>query len=149
MAMVRRRGKRIGHKSQLEERWKYKMTRHLISFDDGAMVIPEQDLPAVGEAAHAVVKAAQEAGVWIFGGGVESQRASIVETDGTVSEGPYPETKPVVGGFVIIDVHARNGTAMGRQVCCRLPVRAGSTRDHVRPFGLTRSIIERTALWPV
>ena len=30
------------------------MTRYLISFDDGAMVIPEQELPAVGEAAHAV-----------------------------------------------------------------------------------------------
>ena len=46
------------------------MTRYLISFDDGAMTIPEEDLPAVGEAAHTVVKAAQDARVWIFGGGV-------------------------------------------------------------------------------
>ena len=83
------------------------MTRYLISFDDGAMVIPEQELPAVGEAAHAVVRAAQEAGVWIFGGGVLSQRASIVATDGTVTDGPYPETKAVIGGFVIIDVSSR------------------------------------------
>jgi hypothetical protein len=42
--------------------------------------------------------------VWIFGGGVERQRASIVDTDGTVTDGPYPETKAVIGGFVIIDV---------------------------------------------
>ncbi|HRD78648.1 MAG TPA: YciI family protein [Hyphomicrobiaceae bacterium] len=83
------------------------MTRYLISFDDGAMVIPEQELPAVSEAAHAVVRAAQEAGVWIFGGGVASQRASIVAADGTVTDGPYPETKAVVGGFVIIDVPSR------------------------------------------
>ena len=83
------------------------MTRYLISFDDGAMVIPEQELPAVGEAAHAVVRAAQEAGAWIFGGGVVSQRASIVATDGTVTDGPYPETKAVIGGFVIIDVSSR------------------------------------------
>jgi len=83
------------------------MTRYLISFDDGAMAIPKQELPAVGEAAHAVVRAAQEAGVWIFGGGVQSQRASIVATDGTVSDGPYPETKAVIGGFVIIDVPTR------------------------------------------
>jgi hypothetical protein len=69
------------------------MTRYLISFDDGAMTFPEEDVPAVGEAAHAVVKAAQEAGVWIFGGGVASQRASIVATDGTITDGPYPETK--------------------------------------------------------
>jgi hypothetical protein len=83
------------------------MTRYLISFDDGAMAIPEQELPAVDEAAHAVVRAAREAGIWIFGGGVQSQRASIVATDGTVSEGPYPETKAVIGGFVIVDVPAR------------------------------------------
>jgi hypothetical protein len=84
------------------------MTRYLISFDDGAMDIPEEDLPAVGEAAHAVVKAAQDAGVWVFGGGVQSQQASIVATDGDVADGPFPETKAVVGGFAIIDVPSRD-----------------------------------------
>lgn len=83
------------------------MTRYLISFDDGAMTVPEEELPAVGEAAHRVVRAAQEAGVWIFGGGVEKQRASIVTTDRVVTDGPYPETKAVVGGFVILDVPSR------------------------------------------
>lgn len=83
------------------------MTRYLISFDDGAMTIPEAELPAVSEAAHAVVKEAQDAGVWIFGGGVESQPASIVAADGTVSSGPYPETKAAIGGFVILDVPSR------------------------------------------
>jgi hypothetical protein len=84
------------------------MTRYLISFDDGAMnFITEEDLPAVGEAAHQVVREAKDAGVWVFGGGVVSQRASIVATDGTISDGPYPETKAVVGGFSIIDVPSR------------------------------------------
>jgi hypothetical protein len=83
------------------------MARYLISFDDGTMNIPEHDLPAVGEAAHAVVREAQAAGVWIFGGGVNRQQASIVATDGKVTEGPYPETKAVVGGFSIIDVASR------------------------------------------
>jgi hypothetical protein len=83
------------------------MTRYLISFDDGAMTFPEEELPAVGEAAHAVVRAAQEEGVWIFGGGVETQRASIVAPDGTVTDGPYPETKAVIGGFAMIDVPSR------------------------------------------
>jgi hypothetical protein len=83
------------------------MTRYLISFDDGAMTFPEEDLPAVDEAAHAVVRAAQEAGVWIFGGGVESQRASIVAPDGTVADGTYPETKAVIGGFAVVDVSSR------------------------------------------
>ena len=76
--------------------------------DDGAMTFPVEEGPAVGEAAHAVVRAAQEAGVWIFGGGVENQRASIVATDGTVTNGPYPGTKAVIGGFAIIDVPSRD-----------------------------------------
>jgi hypothetical protein len=84
------------------------MTRYLISFDDGAMnFITEEDLPAVGEAVRQVVREAKDAGVWVFGAGVERQRASIVATDGTVSDGPYPETKAVIGGFSIIEVPSR------------------------------------------
>ncbi|MDN3241371.1 YciI family protein [Glycomyces tritici] len=80
------------------------MERYLISFDDGAMTFPEEDLPEVSRDSRAVVAAAKEAGVWIFGAGLESQRASIVDTDGTVAEGPFPETKAVLGGFAIIEV---------------------------------------------
>lgn len=83
------------------------MTRYLISFDDGSMTFPDEDLPAVGEAARAVMRAAQDAGVWVFGGGLERQRASVVASDGTVSDGPFPETKAVVGGFSIVDVPSR------------------------------------------
>ena len=84
------------------------MTRCLISFDDGAMnFVTEEELPAVGEAAHQVVREAKAAGVWVFGGGVERQRASVVATDGTVTAGPYPETKAVMGGFSVVDVRSR------------------------------------------
>ena len=99
------------------------MTRYLISFDDGAMSsIPEEDMLVVGEAAHAVVRQAKGAGVWVLGGGVLSQRASIVARDGTVSDGPYPETKAVIGGFSIIDVPSRQealGWAARIAVACR------------------------------
>ncbi|MDP9045435.1 MAG: YciI family protein [Pseudomonadota bacterium] len=84
------------------------MTRYLISFDDGAMAhIPVDEWGAVGEAAHAVVRKAKVAGVWIHGGGVEQQRASIVGTDGAVAPGPWPETKAVIGGFSIIQAATR------------------------------------------
>jgi hypothetical protein len=83
------------------------MTRYLISFDDGAMTFPEADLPDVAETAHKVVQEAKNAGVWVFGGGLERQRASVVATDGTVTDGPYPETKAVIGGFSIVDVPSR------------------------------------------
>jgi len=83
------------------------MPRYLISFDDGWMDFPEEDLPAVGEAAHAVVREAKAAGVWVFGAGLESQQAKVVATDGTITDGPYPETKEVIGGFSIIEVPTR------------------------------------------
>jgi hypothetical protein len=98
------------------------LLRYLISFDDGAMTFPEEDLPAVAEAAHQVVYEAKDAGVWIFGGGLLSQRASIVATDGTVTNGPYPETKPVIGGFSIIEVPSREEAlewAARMAVACR------------------------------
>jgi hypothetical protein len=84
-----------------------RMTRYLISFDDGWMTFPEEELPDVAKAAMEVVKEAQEAGVWVYGAGLESQRASIVATDGMVTDGPFPETKEVIGGFSIVDVHSR------------------------------------------
>lgn len=81
------------------------MPRYLISFDDGSMDhIPEADWPIVGEASHAVVREAKQDGVWIFGGGVQRQRAHVVSTNGSVATGPSPETKAVVGGFSILDV---------------------------------------------
>ena len=84
------------------------MPRYLISFDDGSMDhIPEADQPAAGASAHAVVRKAKAAGVWIFGGGVLRQQSSIVATDGTIFGGPVPETKAVIGGFSIIEVPAR------------------------------------------
>jgi hypothetical protein len=83
------------------------MTRYLISFDDGAMTFPNEDLADVDKAAHEVVEEAKAAGVWVTGAGVASQRASVVATDGTVSDGPYPETKAVLGGFAIVDVSSR------------------------------------------
>jgi hypothetical protein len=83
------------------------MTRYLISFPDGAMDFPEEALPDVAKATRELVKEALEAGVWVYGAGLDSQRASIVATDGTVTDGPYPETKEVIGGFCVVDVPSR------------------------------------------
>ncbi len=84
------------------------MPRYLISFDDGSMDhIPDEDWPAVGEASHAVVREAKATGIWIFGGGVQRQQATVVAADGTITAGPVPETKAVIGGFSIIEVPSR------------------------------------------
>jgi hypothetical protein len=83
------------------------MTQYLISFDDGAMTFPEEELPDVAKAGLAVIQEAKDAGVFVFSGGLESQRASVVATDGTVTDGPYPETKEVIGGLTVVDVPSR------------------------------------------
>ena len=96
------------------------MTRYLISFDAHAMDhIPAEDMPDVGRAAHGVVSEAMDAGVFVFGGGLERQKASIVATDGTVTDGSYPEA---VGGFWIVDVSSRDEAlewAAKTAVACR------------------------------
>jgi hypothetical protein len=84
------------------------MTRYLISFDDGAMTFPEEELPDVADAAHAVMHQAKEAGVWVFGGGLTArEEASLVGTDGTVADDTYSDSKQCLGGFSIVDVPSR------------------------------------------
>lgn len=81
------------------------MTRYLISFSAHAMDhIPDQDMPAVAKAAHAVVQEAVNAGVFVCAGGLEDQQASIVATDGTITDGPHPEA---IGGLTIVEVPSR------------------------------------------
>jgi hypothetical protein len=51
-----------------------------------------------------VVQDAKDAGVWVHGGGVITESAKTVATDGTITDGPYPDSKAVIGGFTIVDV---------------------------------------------
>jgi hypothetical protein len=85
------------------------MTRYLISFDDGAMdFIPEEEGPAVRDASLAVIRDAQDAGVWVFAGGVyphDEASVSVVASDGTVTNGA--ESKAYIAGVTIIDVPSR------------------------------------------
>jgi hypothetical protein len=85
------------------------MQRFLISFDDGAMAhVSGADLEAASVESRAVVEDAKRAGAWIFGGGLQSQRASIVAPDGTITDGPSPQEKVGVGGFSVIEVADRD-----------------------------------------
>ena len=58
------------------------MTKYLISFDDGAMTFPKEDLPDVADAVRAVRVGAMDSGVWVFSAGLEHQVPSVVATDG-------------------------------------------------------------------
>ena len=101
------------------------MPRFLISFDDGAMDhIPDEEGPAVGDAAHAVIREAQNAGVRAFAGGVyphDEVSPSVVAPDGTVTDGA--ENKAYIAGVTIIRrAVTRGGAAVGRQDRLRVPV---------------------------
>ena len=99
------------------------MKRYLISFDAGAMDhVTGAELEAASVDSHAVVADAKQAGAWVFGGGMYGQRGDVVGTDGVVSDGPEPGTKPEVGGFAIVDVETREealGWAARIAAACR------------------------------
>src|SRR6202046_2328070 len=81
------------------------MTQSLSSCGAHAMDhIPDEDAPAVARSAHATVQEAINAGVYVSAGGLESQPASGVATDGGGTDGPSPEA---IGGFTLVDVPSR------------------------------------------
>ncbi|GAA4144599.1 YciI family protein [Leifsonia shinshuensis] len=85
------------------------MTKFMISFPGSAMHVTEEELPAVSDAAHSVIREAQDAGVYVFGGGIDEGVGTVlVSGDGTVSAGTYPETRLMDGGFTILDLPTRD-----------------------------------------
>jgi hypothetical protein len=110
------------------------MTKYLISFPGSAMDISDEEMAAVGEAAHAVIREAKDAGVYVFGGGINEDVAPLmVAADGTVTNETYPQTKEFDGGR----------RPMGREDRQSLLLLAGTPRVRVRPRELT---VVRTAL---
>ena len=81
------------------------MSKYLISFPSGAMEVSRTELPAVAQAAHAVLHEAKAAGVWVFGGGIDESIAPVrVQADGQVLEGTYPQTRQLEGGYAVLEL---------------------------------------------
>lgn len=119
------------------------MARYLISFGNGSMDhIPEEDFPEVGKAAHAVIQEAKDAGVYLFAGGLDyadnDVEHAVVDIDGVLTDGPYPETKELLGGVTVVDVPTREEAlewAAKIAVACRCA-------QHVRKFMYDPDLIE-------
>ena len=100
------------------------MTRYLVSFDDGWMDLPDEDLKDVSMVGHEEVKVARETGVWIFGCGPVRDGASVVAVGGTTTDGPHPETKAILGGYAIVEGASREEAlkwASKTAAACRWP----------------------------
>lgn len=108
------------------------MTKYLISFPARAMNVPAEELAAVGEAAHAVLREAKAAGVYVFGGGLNAEVAPCrVAPDGTVTDETHPETKALDGGFCVLQLPSREAAiqwAAKIATACRCP-------QELREFG--------------
>jgi hypothetical protein len=84
------------------------MTKYLISFPGPAMDVSDDDLAAVSEASHAVIREAKVAGVYVFGGGInEAVAPQMVAADGTVTNETYPQTREFDGGFCVLELPSR------------------------------------------
>jgi len=101
------------------------MTKYLISFPASAMNVSAEELPAVGEAARAVIREAKAAGVYVFGGGINEEAGSLmVGGDGSTTNGTYPQTREFNGGFCIMEVATREAAiAWAAKIAeaCRCP----------------------------
>jgi hypothetical protein len=108
------------------------MTKWLIAFPSGAMRVPEGEFAQVVEESHAVVRQAKEAGVWVFGGGLDEGVPPVrVSGDGSVTPGPYRENAGLSGGWAVLDLPTRaEALAWAARIAaaCRCP-------QEVRAFG--------------
>lgn len=83
------------------------MTKYLISFPSSAMNLAEEDLQRASLDSHALIEEAKQAGVYVFGGGVnEAVTPVLVTADGRISEQTYPEVS-ITGGFAVFELPDR------------------------------------------
>jgi len=114
------------------------MTKYLISFTSAAMVLPDEELQAVSDASHAVVEEAKDAGVWVFGGGIDES----IRRSWSLATGPsrghvhadQASRRRLHGARVAVP---RGGSGMGCKDRGCVPMRAGGARVTVRPRQLT------------
>lgn len=94
------------------------MTKYLMSVCYTADATPPgpQALESIMTDVEAVRDAMQSEGIWVFAGGLHDPATATVVTsrDGSVTttDGPFIDTKEVIGGLTIIDV-ADLDTALG------------------------------------
>lgn len=84
------------------------MTKYLISFPAAAIAVPAEDMAAVSEKSHGVIREAKEAGVYVFAGGINEGVAPLmVAANGTATNETYTQTKEFNGGFCVLELPSR------------------------------------------
>jgi hypothetical protein len=115
------------------------MPQYLLSVcqaDEDLADLPPDDMQRIGPKVDAVNQRMQDAGAWVFAGGLmPASTATVVRADDgelTMTDGPFAETKEQMAGFWIIEVPdldaaldwARQGT-----VACETPIEVRALRS--------------------
>lgn len=86
------------------------MAHYLLSIyqPSGGQTPPPEVLGPIMEKVEAINKDMQQAGVWVYAGGLDyPSTATVITTEGgqpVLTDGPYVELKEYLGGFTIVDV---------------------------------------------
>jgi hypothetical protein len=111
------------------------MTQYLLSvYEPDGDVPPPEVLEPIGRAVEAVRAELQEAGAWVFSGGLHAPgTATVLRPSGDeilMTDGPYTEGKEHLGGFTIVQAPDLDAAlAWGRKLA-----RATTLPIEVRPF---------------
>jgi hypothetical protein len=109
------------------------MTQYLIATYDKPETrsTPLEQMQPIFEAVGALVNEAIETGIFVFAGGLHDQSAStLVDPSGTVTDGPFQESKEYLGGFTVIEVPDLDAAlAFARRMAA-----ASGLSQEVRPF---------------
>ena len=113
------------------------MAKYLISFPSSAMNLSDEELAAASEDSHAVVSEAKAAGVWVFGGGIEVDRAK--EGDGRDEALAVCDRDQDARGIerAVRAERRHHGSQHGAQTCADIhSAGAHGDLDYPRPSGL-------------
>jgi hypothetical protein len=112
------------------------MTQYLIFFNQQWVGDhPDEWYAGRGPLARAVLDEMKEAGVFVYGGGLEEELEKAFSADTTsgtlvFSDGPYVETKEFLGGLTIVEVESEEAA---RKWAGKIAEACGWPQE-VRPF---------------
>lgn len=109
------------------------MPQYLIATYDkpDTRATPPEEMIPIAKAVGDLIDEAIATGIFVFAGGLHEQSAStVVDPDGTLTDGPFLESKEYLGGFTVIDVPDLDAAlAFARRMAA-----ACTLKQEVRPF---------------
>jgi hypothetical protein len=102
-----------------------------VQIDYAAPAVPDDEMQKMFADVGRVNDELRSAGAWVFAGGLLSpDSATVVRSDGTMTDGPYAETKETIGGLWVLRFADLDEALAWAEKCSR----ACGAPVEVRPF---------------